>query len=239
LETGLLVAYVTLFMGEITGLKGSKTRRQKVSFMTIRKEHWENIYRTKDHKKVSWHQEHPEISLQLLSRINAQPGQSVIDVGCGVSLLVDNLIERGFKDIALVDLSSQALSAVKSRLGANGDIPDYYHRDISRAEFNRSYDIWHDRAVFHFLINAEDRENYMTNLAKTLSEDGRAIIGTFSLNGPNACSGLDVVQYDEDKMEAELKGDLELEYAIIDIHVMPSGAEQEFMYFIIKHNKSH
>ena len=203
--------------------------------MVSRKEHWENIYKTKDHKKVSWHQESPEISLELLSKIHADSSQSIIDVGCGASVLTDKLIEQGYRDITLVDLSEEALSTIKDRLGNEGNIPSYLSQDITKATFIDTFDIWHDRAVFHFLTDLKDRKDYMLTLSKSLSNNGRAIIGTFSINGPNACSGLDVVQYNEEKMKSELSPDLELVDSVISLHNMPSGAEQEFMYFIIKH----
>lgn len=205
--------------------------------MSARKDHWENIYSTKDHTEVSWYQDSPEISLKLLLQINAQPSQSVIDVGCGASLLADNLISHGYNDITLIDLSAKALSLIKSRLGDNADIPEYLSEDITTIKFNKSFDIWHDRAVFHFLTDAADRESYMSTLNKNLAANGRAIIGSFSLNGPEKCSGLEIVQYDADKMKSVLPQSLELETTTSDTHVKPNGSTQEFMYFIIKHKK--
>ncbi len=207
--------------------------------MSERKSHWENIYKTKDHKKVGWYQESPESSLQLLAKIHAHPDQSLIDVGCGASMLVDKLLEQGYKDITLLDLSSKALFAIKTRLSDKANIPLYIDQDITKTSLNRAFDIWHDRAVFHFLTNAQDRNNYMVNLANCLAKNGRAIIGTFSLNGPDKCSGLDIVQYDEEKMASELKGDLEIDYSEITVHVQPGGAEQEYIFFIIKHKNAH
>lgn len=203
--------------------------------MSSQKDHWETIYKTRDHTKVGWYQESPDISLGLFAEIHAQPSQSVIDIGCGASLLVDHLIERGFRDITLVDLSSQALQLIRDRLGDKGDIPGYLSEDVTQYHFDRQFNIWHDRAVFHFLTAAADRAAYMSNLQRSLSSDGHAIIGTFSLQGPKACSGLDVVQYDEDKMNAELPGDLEIESSLINVHIKPDGCEQEYMYFVIRH----
>lgn len=205
--------------------------------MNNKKEHWENIYKTKDHKKVGWYQESPEISLELLSTINANPSQSIVDVGCGASVLVDNLISQGFKDITLLDLSQEALSSIEKRLGRKGNIPNYLTADItSPIELSKKVDVWHDRAVFHFLTDSQDREVYMRNLENNLSATGYAVIGTFSLNGPSSCSGLNIVQYDEQKMKIELPDSLELLESKVSVHVMPSGAEQEYMYFIIKKN---
>ena len=204
--------------------------------MSEPKEHWEHIYKTKNHKQVGWYQESPGISIELLSKINAQPTQSIIDVGCGASVLVDKLIQQGYKNITLLDLSEEALSSIKTRLADKGNIPHYLSKDITKnIEFNNTFDIWHDRAVFHFLTNAKDREAYMANLKQSLSMSGYAIIGTFSLNGPNKCSGLDVVQYDEKKIKYELPENIELMESTVNTHIMPSGTEQEYMYFIIKH----
>ena len=207
--------------------------------MSNQKEHWENIYKTKDHKKVGWYQESPAISLKLLSKINATPEQSIIDVGCGASLLVDNLISQGYSNITLLDLSEAALVSIKSRLGEKGNTPQYFSKDItSETKFNNQFDIWHDRAVFHFLTDSKDRKAYMNNLEQNLRVSGHAIIGTFSLDGPNKCSGLDVVQYDAAKMKLELTNSLELLDTAISTHIMPSGNEQKYMYFIIKHKNT-
>ena len=203
--------------------------------MSLKKDHWENIYKTKTHNQVGWYQKSPTISLELLSKINAHPLQSVIDVGCGASGLVDNLITQGYKDITLIDLSEEALSSIKARLADNKDIPKYLCGDITQIKFNRHFDIWHDRAVFHFLTDSHDRKNYISNLEQNLSKTGHAIIGTFSLNGPTTCSGLDIVQYDEAKMKLELGNNLELLNSVTNIHIVPGGAEQEYTYFIIKH----
>ena len=203
--------------------------------MSKNKKHWENIYKTKDHKKVGWYQESPAISLELLNKIKAERTQSIIDVGCGASVLVDNLISKGFTDVTLVDLSEEALASIKSRLGDKGNIPQYFSIDITKEiKFPTKFDIWHDRAVFHFLTDADDRNGYMNNLEHNLSLSGHAIIGTFSLDGPNSCSGLDVVRYDEEKMKSELPKNIELLNSVVSMHIMPSGAEQKYMYFLIK-----
>ena len=137
--------------------------------MSSRKEHWENIYRTRDHTEVSWYQESPDISLELLKEIHAKPEHSVIDVGCGASLLVDNLLTLGYQKITLIDLSDSALALIKSRLADKADIPVYLSEDITTIDFSNPFDIWHDRAVFHFLTDAEDRKRYMATLEKNLT----------------------------------------------------------------------
>lgn len=207
--------------------------------MSSQEEHWENIYKAKDYKEVGWYQESPEISLELLSRVNATPEKSIIDVGSGASVLVDKLILHGYAKITLVDLSNKALSIVKDRLDNKGNIPRYLSADITKnIDFNELFDIWHDRAVFHFLTDAHDRESYMENLQRNLSPAGHAIIGTFSLNGANKCSGLDVVQYDAEKMKLELPDNLELLDTTISTHATPGGVKQEYMYFIIRHKNT-
>jgi len=148
-------------------------------------------------------------------------------------------IQQGYKNITLLDLSEEALSSIKTRLKDKGNMPHYLSKDITKKiEFNNIFDIWHDRAVFHFLTNAKDREAYMVNLNQSLSPSGHAIIGTFSLNGPSKCSGLDVVQYDENKIKYELPKNIELLESTVSTHIMPSGTEQEYMYFIIKHKNA-
>ena len=203
----------------------------------MRKTHWENIYKTKDHKTVSWYQAVPDISLSLLDAIQASPTQSIVDIGCGASLLVDYLIERDFKNITLIDLSAEALAIVKTRLGENSHIPCYVSQDITDSSWVQPFDIWHDRAVFHFLTDKLDRQRYMNNLKNSLTKNGRAIIGTFAINGPNACSGLDIEQYDAEKMQSVLVDGLSLESTQSHTHTMPNGSTQAFMYFIISSSR--
>jgi len=208
--------------------------------MNSKRDHWENIYKTRDHHQVGWYQNTPQISLALLSQIKATPSQSIIDVGCGASTLVDYLIELGYQKLTLVDLSNEALLTIKNRLEEHGNKPTYLCADITQEKFTKAFDIWHDRAVFHFLTEDSDRTNYMTTLAINLKTSGKAIIGTFSFSGPTSCSGLPIVQYDEDKIRVELaKAELELIDSVTDIHTMPNGSEQEYLYFIIQHKNAH
>lgn len=203
--------------------------------MTLKSEHWETVYQTKDHQQVGWFQKSPDISLALLTKVGATPEHSLIDVGCGASMLVDHLLEGGFTKITLLDLSAKALSIVKQRLGHGGNIPQYLCQDVVSLPVSKTFDIWHDRAVFHFLTEAADRKGYLMVLNKVLAAGGRAIIGTFSIDGPKCCSGLDVVQYDREKMASELPPELEIEASLKSMHVVPSGAEQEFIFFTIRH----
>ena len=202
------------------------------------KKHWNNIYKTTEHKDVGWYQESPQISSAIFDIINASVRDSVIDIGCGASVLVDNLIFKGFKSITLLDLSEEALLIVKSRLKDKGSVPHYLALDITQPmNLNKKFNIWHDRAVFHFLTNKNDRKSYLNNLENVLLPDGFAIIGTFALDGPDKCSGLDIVQYDEAKMRLELSKNLYISKSIMHTHVKPSGNKQAYIYFIIQ-NKS-
>lgn len=205
--------------------------------MNSKKDHWQNIYKNRDYRQVGWYQDSPDISLSLLTAIHADPSQSIIDVGCGASVLVDNLIALGYRKITLLDFSNEALALTRSRLREHANIPEYLCEDITNMPFNRSFDIWHDRAVFHFLTDSQARKNYMATLQKSLSKTGSAIIGTFSVEGPDSCSGLDVVQYNDAKMKMELPQNMELVSSRPSVHVMPGGAQQQYIYFIIRHKR--
>lgn len=207
------------------------------NIISQRKAHWDKIYTSKDHKEVSWYQESPSISLALLKQIGVAEDDAIIDIGAGASTLVDALIEQGYEDISILDISDNALDIVKQRLADKADIPKYYTADVTEFSPARQFDVWHDRAVFHFLTQQSDKEKYVQRLSELLKPTGRAIIGTFSLNGPNQCSGLDIEQYDE-LMIAKLMGtQLELIDSCVDVHTTPGGATQEFMYFLLKNKK--
>ncbi|MBC8209653.1 MAG: class I SAM-dependent methyltransferase [Gammaproteobacteria bacterium] len=203
--------------------------------MSSTQQHWQQLYDSRRPEQLGWYQQSPDFSLSLFDEIGADPSLAVIDAGCGASMLVDSLIQQGYRNITLLDLSAAALETVKTRLGKNGNIPNYRTQDITLASFPARFDIWHDRAVFHFLTEAQDRKNYMATLARSLTAQGHAIIGTFSMTGPDSCSGLQVVQYDEARMNAELPDDLELLKSRPSTHITPSGKPQQYLYFIIRH----
>lgn len=203
--------------------------------MQSQQQHWNDIYRNSPSEQLSWYQEFPKLSLDLISRFSTTKNRSVIDIGCGESRLVDHLFDDGVEDITLVDLSSEVLNKTKSRLDRKNRSPVLINGDVTKLNFNREFDIWHDRAVFHFLTEAKDRRAYMANLVKSLSLNGRAIIATFSLNGPTRCSDLEIVQYDEVKMRSVLATELAIENCIYNQHIKPDGNQQAFNYFVIKH----
>lgn len=163
---------------------------------TQRHAHWENVYQTKGEREVSWFQESPAISLDLIRATGVEADTSIIDIGGGASRLVDALLEAGFADITVLDLSEKALAAAKARLGARSAAVTWVAADITAWLPPQSYGLWHDRAAFHFLTDANDRAAYVRRLLQAVGPGGHVIIGTFALDGPERCSGLPVVRYD-------------------------------------------
>ncbi len=161
-----------------------------------RQAHWQNVYTRKSENEVSWFQENPAPSLELIAQVGATPASAIIDIGGGASRLVDNLIDRGFDDVTVLDLSEAALEAAKARLGTRADQVHWIVADATIWEPQKAYDIWHDRAAFHFLTEEGDRAAYLARLERAVKVGGYAIIATFALDGPERCSGLPVVRYD-------------------------------------------
>ena len=161
-----------------------------------RQAHWEGVYTQKGENEVSWFQENPALSLELIAQVGATSASAIIDIGGGASRLVDNLVERGFEDVTVLDLSGAALEAAKARLGDRAAQVHWIVADVTVWEPLRAYDIWHDRAAFHFLTEDRDRTAYVARLERTLKVGGYAIIAAFAPDGPERCSGLPVVRYD-------------------------------------------
>jgi len=199
--------------------------------------HWENVYTTKDMSKVGWYQNEPSISLVLLQKIGSTPQDAFIDVGCGASALADRLINSGYRDITLLDISSSALEMLKQRLGSSADIPHYRVGDVCTFSSDKCFDVWHDRAVFHFLQKEEEQNAYMETMHRVLSPSGYAVIGTFAVDGPDSCSALPVRQYDAERMQIAIQGRFELVDFVDETHITPSGSEQKYCYFILRPTK--
>ena len=199
-----------------------------------RQKHWDNLFDTRDYTKVFWHQKSPDISLELINTYAKTTNDSIIDVGCGASFLVERLIEQSYTDINLLDTSKISLDIVKTRLKNNSNVPKYINSDITNFKSDKKFDIWHDRAVFHFLLIKEDREKYFEVLKDTLKSDGVAIISTFATGGDNQCAGLPVIQYDDKKMKAELANGLELIEYNEFLHKTPKNTSQKYCSFVIK-----
>jgi hypothetical protein len=199
--------------------------------MTNPRDHWNRIYETKDATEMSWTQPSPALSLDLIAETGIAKNAGVIDIGGGASPLVDALLDAGYDNLAVLDISGAALERSRERLGTRADQVEWIESDITRFAASRRYAIWHDRAVFHFLTAAEDRRKYVAAMLETLQENGHAIIATFSIDGPQKCSGLEIVQYDEQTIVAEIGPEMALRDVRREIHRTPWGSEQRFVYF--------
>lgn len=196
-----------------------------------RKKHWEQVYTDKTPLDVSWFQQQPTISLALINSLKLPKKAAIIDVGGGASVLVDHLLNEGYHNLAVLDISAQALAHSQSRLGTQADQVEWFAEDITTFKPSRKFDMWHDRAVFHFLTDAADRKQYVANLKAALVPNGHVVIATFAIGGPTKCSNLDIVQYDEAKMCAELGDEFVLRDVHHELHITPANKEQSFIYF--------
>jgi len=199
-----------------------------------RQAHWEGVYTKKGENEVSWFQESPAPSLQLIAQVGATPASAIIDIGGGASRLVDNLIEQGFEDVTVLDLSEAALEAAKARLGGRAAQVQWIVADATVWEPLKAYDIWHDRAAFHFLTEDRDRAAYIARLERALKVGGYAIIATFALDGPERCSGLPVVRYDPASLGQTLGRAFQLVDTRRQIHATPWGSEQSFQFSVFR-----
>ena len=197
-----------------------------------RKAHWEAVYEQKGEMEVSWFQESPELSLELIEKLAPAPDAAIIDVGGGASRLVDALVARGYGDVTVLDLSQAALQAAQTRLGARAAKVVWVAADATDWSPQRAYDLWHDRAAFHFLTSAEDRARYVARLTQALKPGGHAIIATFAPDGPERCSGLPIVRYDAAGLSQVLGADFALMDTRAQAHVTPWGSRQKFQFSI-------
>ena len=195
------------------------------------KQYWEHVYQEKSPLEVSWFQTEPEMSLQLIKATGIKIDQRIIDVGGGASILVDYLLKFGFSQLSVLDISAHALQYAQMRLGKNRTEITWIEDDITSFQPPHTYELWHDRAVFHFLTKPEERKQYVRVLKKALAPKGHVIIASFAINGPKKCSGLDIVQYDKQSLCAELGNSFELLEVHNELHLTPTSAEQKFTYF--------
>jgi trans-aconitate methyltransferase len=198
-----------------------------------RRAHWENVYITKSENEVSWFQENPAPSLELIDLARPTPETTIVDVGGGASRLVDSLVARGFDRVTVLDLSEAALAAAKTRLGDNANV-QWVVADVTRWNPTQTYDIWHDRAAFHFLSDRDDRAAYVTRLKHALKPGGHVVIGTFAIDGPERCSGLAVERYDAASLAAEFGKGFRLIDARRHEHSTPWGAIQRFQFCVFR-----
>lgn len=195
-----------------------------------RHDHWAKVYADRDATRVSWYQPEAEPSLRALDRFGASPSSSLIDVGGGASTLVDALLQRGWCDLTVLDIAGSALEAARARLANKAEAVTWEIADITDWQPGRQYDVWHDRAVFHFLTDPRERAAYRQALAQGLAPGGLLIMATFAPEGPERCSGLPVQRYDAKSLSAELGPQFRLLEGWRELHKTPSGAEQAFSW---------
>lgn len=202
--------------------------------MTDRRQHWERAHASKAPEEQSWFQPRPEMSLALIRRTGFGPLARIIDVGGGSSRLVDALVDEGYRNVTVLDIAAPALAAAKARLDTHAALVRWIVADVTSAAIEESFDIWHDRAVFHFLIEAEDRAAYVRNMKRSLSVGGFVILATFAEGGPTRCSGLPVVRYGSGALAAELGEGFELVVEKAELHRTPAGRDQSFVYCLFR-----
>jgi SAM-dependent methyltransferase len=194
-------------------------------------QHWEKVFSTKAPDAVSWYRPHLETSLALIELAAGGLSASIIDVGCGESTLADDLIARGYRNITLLDISQVALDVTKKRLGAAGGHVRWVLADIIHADLPaHAYDVWHDRAVFHFLTADEDRAAYVQRVVESVKRGGHEIVSTFGPEGPAKCSGLDVRRYDAQSLHDQFGERFRLVKSSEELHGTPFGTTQQFLY---------
>ena len=193
-----------------------------------RKKHWETVYETKNPDQVSWTQETPKTSLEFIHSFGLKKTAKIIDIGGGDSKLVDYLIDEGFENITVLDISAKSLEKAKDRLGEKANKVNWIVSDITEFEPNMTFDVWHDRATFHFLTTTEQIKKYLKTARKSVN--GFLTIGTFSKNGPKKCSGLEIKQYNEDELTLEFKNGFDKINCLTEDHITPFNTTQNFLF---------
>jgi ubiquinone/menaquinone biosynthesis C-methylase UbiE len=199
------------------------------------KVHWEAIYTTKPPAEMSWYQPCPTQSIELLLRAGAERDSAIIDVGGGDSTFADALLDRGFRDVTVLDISGKAIERAQARLQSRAKAVKWIEADVRFANLQaRAYDVWHDRAVFHFLTQPDERAGYVGQARRALRPGGTLIIATFALEAPPRCSGLAVTRYDASALARELGDAFVLQESLTDVHRTPAGVEQAFTYGVFE-----
>jgi 2-polyprenyl-3-methyl-5-hydroxy-6-metoxy-1,4-benzoquinol methylase len=199
-----------------------------------RQAHWDRIYVTKAENELSWYQEVPAVSLEFIKAAGINQDAAVIDIGGGVSPLAAALLAQGFRDVTVLDLSEKALAAAKLRLGQAAAKVNWITADVPAWEPAQTYDLWHDRAAFHFLTEAAERQAYAARVFRAVRNGGHVVIGTFAPNGPEWCSGLAVMRHDATSIGAVLGRDFALKRFARDDHVTPAGRIQHFQFSLFQ-----
>jgi 2-polyprenyl-3-methyl-5-hydroxy-6-metoxy-1,4-benzoquinol methylase len=199
-------------------------------FKRNQKDHWERIYQKQTPTDVGWYQAYPATSLKLIKNTGVSIDSKIIDIGGGTSTLSEHLLQQGYQDLTVLDISGNSIKEAQSQLGEKSNRIDWIECDVTRYGFKEHYDVWHDRAVFHFLTKTEDRKGYVNSLDQALKLNGHLIIATFSLKGPPKCSGLPVVRYSQETLQYELGDNFTLVETKVEDHATPSGLKQKFIF---------
>ena len=192
--------------------------------------HWETVYRRNREDEVSWFQKIPDTSLRMIEALDLDPDARILDVGGGASRLADGLLNAGYRHITVLDITEEALQQSQARLGERARLVEWIAADVITFQPDTTWDVWHDRAVFHFLVTEEARAGYCRALERALGPGGHVIIATFGPQGPDKCSGLPVVRYDPERLAGALGGDFTLCHTELEQHTTPAGRQQEFLY---------
>ncbi|MGM0587833.1 MAG: class I SAM-dependent methyltransferase [Bacteroidota bacterium] len=199
-------------------------------------QHWESIYQKYDPTEVSWYQEQPTLSLELIRQTNVDAHAPMIDVGGGASKLVDLLLEAGYTNLSVLDISKQAIRYAQQRLEDHADQVRWHITDLLNFHPPQTYRVWHDRAVFHFLTEQTDRQQYIQVLKQGLKPGGHLILGAFAVGGPTKCSGLSIRQYNTEILLETLGDDFHINQQQADVHITPRGVQQEFNFYRLQYN---
>ena len=202
--------------------------------MSPKKEHWEKVFATKQETEVSWYQQKPETSVNFFIENNIPKEAKIIDIGGGDSYLIDNLLELGYGNLFLLDISENAIERIKNRLGTNSEKVTFIVSDILDFQPEITFDVWHDRASFHFLTNENEISNYKSLVSNSIAKDGYLFLGTFSEKGPLKCSGLEITQYSESKFEAIFGSNFEKIKCFEENHQTPFDTIQNFIFCSFK-----
>lgn len=207
------------------------TKSVVTTSMTERQEHWDSTYAERGEDQVSWYETDPTFSLEMLDALRVTAGHSVLDVGGGASRLVDRLLTRGFVDLAVLDISPQALELAQRRLGHLAAAVKWWPVELLSWQPPRRFDVWHDRAVFHFLVDPDEQERYRWCLQAAVRPGGHVVVGTFAHDGPDHCSGLPVARYSPEQLVEALGADqLRVVKTRREVHRTPGGAAQPFTW---------
>jgi trans-aconitate methyltransferase len=201
--------------------------------MSEQQDHWEGVYTSRPSTDVSWYERDPATSLRLIEQVAAKQSSAVIDIGAGTSLLVDRLLARGFDDLAVLDISDHALSEVRARLGGRAQGVTFLRQDLLTWTPDRQYDIWHDRAVFHFLTVPSDRDRYVELAASAICSGGSLVLATFAPDGPVQCSKLDVSRYSDQDLAETFSASFVVAHHEREEHVTPRGIVQPFTWVVL------